>query len=315
MRGLLAVHLDGLSGGWLSALHPEAHGDAVFAALWRWTLDPLVIASLLLSACAYGWGTRRLWRQAGRFEGVRPWQLACFTAGWLSIVLSLLSPLDAFSDVSFAAHMTQHELLMLVAAPLLILGRPLVAIVWALPRTWRAPVGHLLAQTGWRRLWRFVSDPVVALLVHALAIWLWHIPSWFEAALEHEPIHALQHLSFFVSAALFWWALIHGRYGRIGYGVSVLFVFATALHTSVLGALLSLGHTLWYPESAQRSRVLGLEPLDDQQLAGLLMWVPSGVIFALLGLALFSAWLGDAERRASLRAYRGPKTSTTSGAT
>jgi putative membrane protein len=288
--------------GWGLAFHPEHEAHVGFASFWRWTLDPLVIGSLLISACAYGWGTLRIWRQAGRFEGVRGWQLGCFVAGWLSIVLSLLSPLDAFSDVSFAAHMTQHQLLMLVAAPLLILGRPLVTLLWALPRGLRVRVGGLLKQRYWQRGWGFVSHPVAALLVHALAIWVWHVPSWFEAALAHEPIHALQHLSFFLTAALFWWALIHGRYGRVGYGVSVLFVFATALHTSVLGALLSLGQTLWYSESAERSRVLGIEPIDDQQLAGLLMWVPSGIIFALLGLALFSAWLGDSERRASLRA-------------
>lgn len=289
------------------AFHPEPHPEA---ALWRWTLDPLVIGSLLVSGCAYGVGAWRLARHAGRFAVVRPWQLACFGAGWLAVVVSLLSPLDAFSDVSFAAHMTQHELLMLVAAPFLILGRPLAVMLWALSPAARARVGRGLRQHPWRRLWHIASDPVVALLVHALAIWVWHVPGWFEAALEHEAIHALQHLSFFLSAALFWWALIHGRYGRVGYGVSVMFVFATALHTSVLGALLSLGQTLWYPESAERARVLGVEPLDDQQLAGLLMWVPSGVIFALLGLALFSAWLGDAERRATLRAHRASHPST-----
>lgn len=253
--------------------------------------------------------------QAGRFEGVRPWQLACFVGGWLSIVLSLLSPLDAFSDVSLAAHMTQHELLMLVAAPLLILGRPLVAMLWSLPRDLRVRVGRRLARGPWQQGWRFVSHPLVALLVHALAIWIWHLPSWFQTALAHEPVHALQHLSFFLTAALFWWALIHGRYGRVGYGLSVLFVFATALHTSVLGALLSLGRTVWYPETAERSRILGVESLDDQQLAGLLMWIPSGIIFALLGLALFSAWLGDTERRACLRERSAEKSSRhTSGA-
>src|SRR3954470_14585139 len=91
--------------GWGLAFHPEHDWELASAPFWRWTIDPLVIASLLLSACAYGWGTRRIWQQAGRLQGVRPWQISCFVAGWLSIVLSLLSPLDAFSDVSFAAHM------------------------------------------------------------------------------------------------------------------------------------------------------------------------------------------------------------------
>jgi cytochrome c oxidase assembly factor CtaG len=199
--------------------------------------------------------------------------------------------------------MTQHEILMLVAAPLLVLGRPLVVLLWSLPADARQRVGKLVTGDGVAMAWRVTTAPLTTLLVHGLAVWVWHVPRLFDAALESEPIHALQHLCFFVSAALFWWAIIHGRYGRAGYGVSVLFVFATALHQSVLGALLTLGRVVWYPLAAARARETGFDPLQDQQLAGLLMWVPSGVLFTLLGLALFSAWLGDSERRAGLRAH------------
>jgi putative membrane protein len=281
--------------------HPDHDVSPALQLLHEWTPDPWVLGSLTLAAGAYACGTGRLWRRAGALEAVRPWQLACFAAGWLSVVLSLMSPLDALSDVSFAAHMTQHELLMLVAAPLLILGRPFVPMLWALPPEMRQAVGRSLRQPTLARTWRWLSGPFMALVIHALAIWIWHVPLLFDAALRNEAIHALQHLCFFVTAALFWWALIHGRYGRAGYGVSVLFVFATALHTSILGALLSLGQTLYYPEQAERARAFGLDPLGDQELAGLIMWVPSGAVFAVLGLALFAAWLGDTERRAERR--------------
>jgi putative membrane protein len=243
-------------------------------------------------------GTWRLWQRAGRYHAVRPRHLACMAAGWLSLVLSLLSPLDALSDVSFAAHMTQHEVLMLVAAPLLVLGRPLVVLLWSLPASARRRVGQITSHAAFAGTWRWLSGPVVTLIVHALAVWVWHVPRLFDAALAHEPIHAVQHLCFFLTAALFWWAVVHGRYGRVGYGVSVLFVFATALHQSVLGALLTLARVAWYPLAAERARGAGLDPLGDQQLAGLLMWVPSGVLFSILGLALFSAWIGDVEHRA-----------------
>jgi putative membrane protein len=95
--------------------------------------------------------------------------------------------------------------------------------------------------------------------------------------------------------------LVHGRYGRLGYGVSVAFVFATAVHTSLLGALLDFAPTAWYPTYAVTAPAAGVDVVSDQQLAGLLMWIPSGVVLMLAGLALFGAWLGEAERRAVLR--------------
>jgi putative membrane protein len=283
----------------MAFLHPGAeHAELLF----RWTPDPLVLGGLLVSGGAYSRGTWRLWRRAGRYEGVRPWHLASFAAGWATIALSLLSPLDALSDVSFAAHMTQHELLMLVAAPLLVLGRPLVVLLWSLPSAARRAVGLWASRGAVADVWRGLTGPLSTLLLHALAVWIWHVPVLFDAALADEGVHTVQHLCFFVTAALFWWALVHGRYGRVGYGVSVLFVFATAMHQSILGALLTLGRVVWYPLAARRAVDAGIDPLDDQRLAGILMWVPSGVVFALLGLALFSAWLGDMERRAQRRA-------------
>ena len=111
-------------------------------------------------------------------------------------------------------------------------------------------------------------------------------------------MHAFQHLCFFVTATLFWWALVQGRYGRAGYGAGVLFVFMTAMHSGVLGALLTFAGKLWYPIYDSRARAAGFDPLQDQQLAGLLMWIPAGVILTVLGIALLAAWLGESERRA-----------------
>ena len=100
------------------------------------------------------------------------------------------------------------------------------------------------------------------------------------------------------TAALFWWGMVHGRYGRAGYGVGVLYVFLTALHSTVLGALLTVAPNPWYGAYARATHGPHTDALGDQQLAGLIMWVPSGVIFIVVGLALFAAWLGEAERRA-----------------
>jgi putative membrane protein len=269
--------------------------------LLHWTLDPLVLTGLVLAALVYVLGTRRLWQHAGRYHGVGRGQVACFAAGWFTVILALLSPLDWLSDFLFSAHMTQHELLMLVAAPLWVAGRPLVPALWLLSAEQRARLRDWWMGSSVSRVCTELTSPFTALVVHAFCVWIWHLPSWFGAALASEPIHALQHLMFFASAALFWWALVHGRYGRVGYGVSVLFVFATALHTSILGAVFSLAQHLWYPEQSVHAEQFGLAPLSDQELAGLIMWIPSGFILTALALALFAAWLGELERRARRR--------------
>lgn len=263
-----------------------------------WTWDPLPLGTILLVSVLYASGVTRLWRSAGAERGLKAWQVASFAAGVLALSLALLSPLDRLSDELFSAHMSQHELLMVVAAPLVVLGRPLTAYVWILPRRWRALVGRWLRLPPVRFGWHFLSAPLLVLVLHATVRWLWHIPALFEAALRDEGLHAVQHFTFFSSAALFWWALVHGRYGRAGYGVAALFVFATALHTSVLGALITVAPRVLYSAYGSLAPAAGLAALEDQELAGLIMWVPSGTIFLITALALFSAWLGEAERRA-----------------
>ncbi|MDY7227706.1 cytochrome c oxidase assembly protein [Hyalangium rubrum] len=279
-----------------------AHGGehpalTVSEVMGWWTWDPLVLGTLGLSAFLYVRGVRTLWRRAGTARGVRRWEVGAFALGWLTVAVALLSPLDRLSDLLFSAHMTQHELLMLVAAPLLVLGRPHLPALWALAPRARARVTGWMQHSGVRAVWRAVTGPFLVLLLHALARWVWHIPSLFQAALRSEAVHAVQHLMFFGTAALFWWALIRGRYGRVGYGVAVLFVFATAAHTSLLGALLTFARSVWYPIYEGRTQAGGLDALEDQQLAGLIMWVPAGALFIVVGLALFAAWLGEAERR------------------
>jgi putative membrane protein len=258
------------------------------------TWNGAVAAALLASAIAYAVGTIRLRRR----HPVRPLPVIAQTAGLAALALALLSPLDALSDVLFSAHMGQHELLMLVAAPLVVIGRPLYVLLWTLPEGGRSGVARLIEAPPVRRAWRALTHPVVVLALHGAALWLWHIPGLFEDALAHETVHALQHLCFFLTAALFWWALVHGRYGRAGYGAAAFFVFATAMHSGLLGAMLTFARATIYPTHAARTRAAGLDPLEDQQLAGLLMWVPAGVLLTILGLAFLSAWLGEAERRA-----------------
>ena len=278
---------------WLLAHGNETH---LSEALWGWwTWDPFVLLVLAVSAWLYIRGLRRLWMRAGVGQGIRRWEAGAFAAGWLSVVIALISPLDPLSDVLFSAHMAQHEVLMLVSAPLFVLGRTLLAFLWAFEN--RERIGRRLQSPGVLSAWHGITGPLVVWVLHAVALWVWHAPGLYEAALRNEAVHAVQHLSFFVTASLFWWALVHGRFGRIGYGMAVFYVFTTAVHSSILGALLTIAPRLWYPIYEARTMRWNLDALEDQQLAGLLMWVPAGVIFLVLGLALFAAWLGEAERR------------------
>jgi putative membrane protein len=280
------------------SLHP-GHGHAPELATWIgwWTWDPLVIAGLGLGAAAYAYGVARLWRAAGAERGVRPHHAVAYGAGLAVCVLALLSPIDRASDVLFSAHMAQHELLMLIAAPLVVLGRPLIPLMWTLPRRWRVRAARTARRPHVARIGRVVTSPVVALVLHAVVRWVWHLPVLFDAALADDRLHAFQHLTFFASAALFWWAVIHGRYGRAGYGVASAFVFFTMLHSGLLAAILALSDHPLYPPHATATAAWGMDAVVDQQRAGLLMWIPGGVVMMALGLAMFAAWLGQSARR------------------
>jgi putative membrane protein len=259
-----------------------------------WTFDPFVAGALALSLALYACGFLRLRGRAGmRSRRLRRWQGAAFMGGWATLVMALVSPLDALGAALFSAHMVQHELLMLLAAPLLVLGRPLGVWIWGLPAAWRTAVGRA---TRWRPLhatWAGITAPLGAWLLHAAALWLWHAPWLFQAALLHPWVHTLQHTSFLASALLFWWT-IFGRRSRAEAGApAMLSLFTTMVHTGALGALLALAPGLWYPLYVEPTSALGFDALQDQQMGGLVMWVPGGVAYLVGALVVAARWLVD----------------------
>jgi cytochrome c oxidase assembly factor CtaG len=270
--------------------------------LWRsWSFEPLVVISLTLTALLFAIGLRRLWKESKVGKGIRRWEALTFAGGWLALFIALVSPVHAWGRVLFSAHMTQHEILMLVAAPLLVLSRPLIAFMWALPIGWSRRTGAWARKGSVRKSWYALTNPLVAWLVHAVALWMWHIPRLFDATLHSELVHTVQHLSFLLSALLFWWALLHGRRGWMGYGAAVLYVFTTSAHSGLLGALLTFSATVWYPSYLGLTASWGLTPLEDQQLGGLIMWIPAGLVYAVAGLVLLANWLRNSEARTAKR--------------
>ena len=249
----------------------------------------LLAGLLVTSGALYARGVARLWRRAGVGRGIRIVDTLRFALGMAALAAALLSPIDALAGRSFAMHMIEHEMLMVVAAPLLVLARPLEAWAWALPRGTGQRLAAWTRAPAIARTWRAATAPVAATIVHALALWSWHLPALFAAALASEPLHVLQHACFFASALAFWWAMFGGVTRAPG-PVCVALLFATMLQTSALGALLTFAPSAWYAGAAE-PRAFGLAPLEDQQLGGLIMWVPGGLAYLVAALVIVSAWL------------------------
>ena len=270
--------------------------------LWRaWTFEPVTIALLTLSAWMYATGLTRLWHAAGVGRGVRRREAWSFAAGWFLLGLTLLSPLHALGGVLFSAHMAQHELLMTVAAPLLVMGRPLIPFVWALSPRQRRIAGQWTSARFFALPWRTLTHPGTAFLIHAAAIWVWHLPSLYDATVTNDGMHAAQHASFVGTALLFWWTVLYPSLARGGTPALIGLLFGTLLHTGALGAVLTLTSRLIYSAYATTTGPWGLTPIGDQQVGGLIMWVPGGLAYVVAALALVVRLFRESEQRVSWR--------------
>jgi cytochrome c oxidase assembly factor CtaG len=257
-----------------------------------WTLDPLLVIPLGLALLIYGVGWLRLSRRAS----APPTGTALFLSGWAVLTLALVSPLHQAGERSFTLHMIEHELIMLVATLLLAMSRSGAIMAWGLPRPLRLSLGGAW-KSPLQRLWKRLTDPVTATAIQAIVMWMWHAPVLFDRALESSGWHIAQHACFFLSSLIFWWAMLHPRRG--GYGVSAACLFATSLIGGGLGALMSLSSSPWYADyAAMGISGIGLDPVDDQRLAGLIMWIPGGMVHGVAALVLFYKWLKEADRAA-----------------
>jgi len=245
---------------------------------WEWR--PEVLLVLGAAAVVYVAGWRRL--RARSSAGAPRWRLPLYLGGLAAIGLALLSPVSVYSGVLLSAHMLQHQLLVMVAVPLLLLADPMPAILWGLPRPARRAVGGLLRSGApvRRALWALTWMPVAGLL-YVLTVSVWHVPAAYQASLGNPWLHDLQHLSFFATAVLFWWPIVnpaprlHRLTGGLGYGLRIGYVILATAHNTLLGAIIALTERVLYPAYAAAPRLFGLSTLDDQALAGGIMWSAS----------------------------------------
>ncbi len=264
-----------------------------------WTFEPALLATLVLAALAYGRGRARLGR---RIAGTRETRRAvAYYGGLVVLAAALMSPLDALAHTLFSGHMAQHLLLMVVAAPLLVWARPTAALVAGLPAGGR----DLVRQSGLRgpnarsRLRgtaHALANPVVVWIIGALALWAWHMPALYEAALAHEPVHVLEHASFLGAAVLFWSVVFaSGTRRGLPRPVAIVLVFATGVQSSALGAVLLFASSPLYPVHGAGARVWDVSPLSDQQLAGALMWSPPALLYIVVMGWLLVRWFDEME--------------------
>ncbi len=248
---------------------------------WPPALWPLAPWALLLAA--YGLGVVRLWRRAGLGRGVNGFELAAFITGALALFAALVWPLDELGERSLAAHMGQHMLLLALAPPLLLLGRPMAVLAHVMPRPWPRRL-HRLGDPG-RRL--AGANLAAATVAHCGVMSVWHLPAATAAALSNEPLHWAMHGSFLLAGLWFWAALLRRvREPDAGIGPALVAIVAVMMNMGLLGALLVFARRPLYPVYVERVSQLGLEILADQQLAGLIMWVPAALPYVIGGLWL-----------------------------
>lgn len=259
------------------------------ARLWTlaWSWDPSVLGGVLMLAAAY-----LAWRR-GR-PGPRG---VAFGAGLVVLALALESPLHTLGErYLFSAHMAQHLLLLLVVPPLLLWGLPPADTARLLRRR---PIAALEARLG---------APAVAFTVATVALWLWHLPALYDAALVRHGLHVAEHLVFLVTATMFWWPVLHpDPRRRLVAGRAMAYLAAALVSGSLLGILLTFAPAGTYPfylDPPDPWHALpllrgawGLTPAVDQQLGGILMWVPGGAVYIAGILILFGRWMGGVDDR------------------
>jgi cytochrome c oxidase assembly factor CtaG len=267
--------------------------------LWSaWNWDPFIVFSLTLSGWIYAAGVRELRGRTGGRDAALHWRTVSFAAGLFTLFLALISPLDALATALFSAHMIQHTLLIVVAPPLFVLGVSPAPFLLAFPQSAQRKVGKWWHRLEWlKSVWRALTQQQVAWALSALVLWTWHAPPLYQAALQNETLHTLEHITFFGTSVLFWRGIT--RLSRSN--LDTLALFTMALQSGLLGVLLTFAPTPLYEAYASTTQAWGLTHLEDQQLAGAIMWIPMGTAYTLAALVLFMNRLRRIERAANQR--------------
>jgi len=265
--------------------------------IWSaWQAEPAVIATAFAGAVLYGAGY-----YATGIKAVSPARAAAFVAGIVTVLLALLSPLGAAAIATLSSHMVQHVVLMFVAAPLLVAGRPGLVMGLALPARLRRASWALARTRPLAVATRLLRNPLSILLVYTGVLWLWHLPGPYQAALRNRTVHGFEHLCFLAISMAFWAAVTRtGPRRRMAYVPSMALVLGTMLQSTWLAALLTFGG-IAYPAYERSAAVWRVNALADQQLAGAIMWIPPAILYLVVFGVLFVRWFHELEARHATR--------------
>ena len=274
------------------------HVGSAGTSLWlAWDLNPVLLFGLAVMGWLYFRGLRA---STGRRRRLHPWwRPTVYYVALTAIFISLVSPLDHLADELFVMHMAQHMLLMVVAPPLVLLGAPMIPVLRGIPRPVRKRlVAPVLRQRTLRRSLKYLSLPLIAWPLYVVTLLGWHTPAAYDLALRNEAAHVLEHFSFAAAALLFWWNVIDSVPLRssLSYIGRVPYVFLMTVPNFSLGAFLTLSQEAWYERYLTQELRWGLSAMDDQQLGGLIMWVP-GALVLLTALLSVLAYVALSEER------------------
>jgi len=279
--------------------------STILAVLANWPLDPAVVVGLIITAVLYWFGLRYAKRRGIERRHIAPWRTALFYLALVVIFFTLDSPLDTWADTLVWAHMVQHELLTMVAAPLLLLSQPFMLIWRGVPLSTRRTTLGWMARKRWplhilEAIVDFLRKPAVSFIAFTGMFSLWHLPALYDAATQNDVIHAVEHISFLVTAVFFWSQAIPSlpfkpRLGHIG---QALYFGLAMMWGNVLGWAFVDATTPFYPYYAALPRAAGaLSAVDDLHFAGGVMDVADTFIFISLMIVALALWLADDERR------------------
>ena len=297
MRGaeMMAADLLVELAGATALAHDEIHaGESVWAA---WNVDPELLLPVALVGVLYARGLGR-WRERSREHA--SWRVVSYYAGLAVLVLALESPIDRLGLHHLTFHMLQHELLLMVAAPLILLGAPTTPVLLGLPRRLRMDAVRPLARReAVRRLYRWLTHPLFAVLLLTTMLWAWHLaPGWYDAALRNELLHDIQHISYAAVGALFWWGVIDPAplRSRMPYALRMGYLLVGGTPKHLLAALITFAGEPLYDAYAEVEPIVSLSLLDDQGIGGLIMWAPSQMMHLLAIAAVFFVWAHKSEQ-------------------
>lgn len=257
-------------------------------ATYPWIFTPSIVIGLISLIVLYAYLVYTDRRDGFWGKDLRSRHLAFFATGILVMYVALQSPLDEISDYAlFSAHMTQHILLGLISPALL---------VSSIPTRWLRTLLKIPV-AGW--LFGALTKPIVALILFNFNLWLWHLPAWYEGALRAENLHIVQHLLFIATGTLLWLPILHNLKPNqaLNYLTKIAVLFFSMVSSGILGAIFCFAQNVIYGFYGNMALNFGLTPLDDQQLAGAIMWVPGGGIFFVALLLTFAAWLKNEDRQ------------------